>query len=204
VFRRTIALTLIALAGALALQVAPAAATPTCVTGAACVLTLRGRESLTITTRAGIVSQACNFAMSVDVNDGVNSMSSRSLSVGSCVSTANCVPGTFQPNTSTWTLTLSNSSAPYRLTATFPQDIYVQCGMAGRIILFGPTSCVDGVAGSIATIRPGATVTVTLICQVPFVAAGMITMVTGASGTATLTISLSGTTDVTGDGISIS
>lgn len=52
-FRRTTAATLIALAGALALHVAPAAATPTCVTGAACVLTLRGRKSFVIRTAAG-------------------------------------------------------------------------------------------------------------------------------------------------------
>lgn len=203
-FRRVVALTLIALAGALVLEVAPAAATPTCVTGAACVLTLRGRESFTITTRAGIVSQACNFSMSADVNDGSDSISTRSLSVGACVATPNCTPGFIQPLGSVWTMTLSNSTTPAPLTVTFESTIVFQCGMAGRIFIAATTSCVDGVNGATATITPGATVTVSLTCSVPYTAAGMITMVTGAMGIGNLTVVVSGTTDGTRDGITIS
>jgi hypothetical protein len=168
------------------------------------VLTLRGRESVTITTRAGIMSQTCDITISADVTDGNDSISTRSIAIGACVSTPNCVPGTYQPNTNVWTLTNSSSVAPHGLTVTFPAIMAVQCGMAGRVLIPGPSSCVDGVAGSIATLTPGATVTITLICQVPFTAGGMITMVTGMRGIATFKVTLSGTTDATRDGISIS
>ncbi len=157
---------------------------------------------MTIRTMAGVVSESCDLALSVDVSDGTDSMSTRSIAVGRCSSTANCVPGTFQPLGQVWTLGLVSSRSPFALDVTIPTDIAIQCGMAGRILLRA-TSCVSG-GGASAAVRPGMTVTVSMSCPVPYAAGGMITMVTGAAGIATLTLSLSGTTDATGDGITIS
>ncbi len=157
---------------------------------------------MTIRTGAGVVSETCDVSFSVDVADGVTAMSSRSIAVGACRSTANCVPGTFQPLGQIWTFNLVGSRSPWPLDVTIASDIAIQCGMAGRIILRA-TSCLTG-GGATANFTPGATVTVRMTCPVPYAAGGMITMVTGAAGVATLSLSLSGTTDGTRDGVTIS
>jgi hypothetical protein len=96
------------------------------------------------------------------------------------------------------------SLSPAPLRVTFSTDMFIQCGLAGRIVIPGGTSCVNAVGGPTALLTPGRTVTVSLSCPINYVAAGMITMITGAAGTGTFTVSLSGTSDGTNDGISIS
>lgn len=193
---------LLAVVGSLAVGATPAAASPTCVTGASCTLNLRGSDTLSLPNG---ITFTCDWNLAASVRDGNDSISTSSLSFSGCASNIAlyCPAPTLTTANQVWTMTLTNSGSPARLSLTVGGATTLECGGFGRLIIPRGASCVDGAGGSTATITPGATVRVALSCRLPYNATGLFGALVGSSGTGTLAVTLSGT-DAARTGISIS
>ena len=190
-------LLLVVVIAAMAFGATPASATPTCNGAASCVVNLTGTGTFSV---AG-VSVSCTWNVTGTIRTGTDAVSSSRLTFTSCTSNnSNCARPVVTTASQIWTITLSSSRPIAGTTDSYPLTITtgglttIDCGAAGNVRVAARTSCVHGVNGTTALLTTRPPFTITVSCRISYTATGLITLIIGASGTATLTVSLSDAT----------